>query len=108
MYQAATEHKNRRTDAGHKITEEFFPELPKHNCACAYYVSMTDTSLSQVPQYVLQAWKAFYAARWQPSKPQLSSRGEQPLTWQAHYGHKMRLQDHVRGPAARPQFHVHW
>lgn len=68
---------------------------------------MTDTLPAQVLQNVLQAWKAFYAARWQPSEPQLGSTGGQPLTWQAHYGRKMRVQRVFAGRARQDSFFGH-
>ena len=63
--------------------------------------------LAQALQNVLQAWKAFYAARWQPSEPQLSSPGEKPLPWQAHYGRKMRVQRVFAGRARQDSFFGH-
>ena len=78
----------------------------QHSCA-GTYAGKTYTRLAEVLYNVLQAWKAFYAARWQPVEPQLSSPGEKPLPWQAHYGRKMRVQRVFAGRARQDSFFGH-
>ncbi len=59
----------------------------------------------------MQAWKAFYADRWQPTEPkaELSHGPEEQnsLTWQAHYGRKMRIQRVFGGRARQDSFFGH-
>ena len=58
----------------------------------------------------MQAWKAFYADRWQPTEPKaepVQDPQEQSLTWQAHYGRKMRIQRVFGGRARQDSFFGH-
>ncbi len=106
VYKATVEHYHSRSNAGQVITEEVLSALLQHSRA-GTYAGKTDTRLAQVLRNVLQAWKAFYAARWQPSEPQLSSPGKKPLPWQAHYGRKMRVQRVFAGRARQDSFFGH-
>ncbi len=59
----------------------------------------------------MQAWKAFYADRWQPTEPKAEpAHGQEEnnsLTWQAHYGRKMRIQRVFGGRARQDSFFGH-
>lgn len=59
----------------------------------------------------VQAWQAFYTDRWQPTEPRADAaqgqEGQQSLTWQAHYGRKMRIQRVFGGRARQDSFFGH-
>lgn len=59
---------------------------------------------------LLQAWKAFYANRWQPTEPTSEHGNDKEghsLTWQTHYGRKMRIQRVFGGRARQDSFFGH-
>lgn len=59
---------------------------------------------------LLQAWKAFYADRWQPTEATAEHKHDKEghsLTWQNHYGRKMRIQRVFGGRARQDSFFGH-